>query len=147
MSFAKVCDVCFCGAALAQSIGRWGNFFNSEAFGVPCDLPWKLYIPPINRPLEFAGYEYFHPTFLYESILDFLIFILLLCLFKKLSKTPGIVTCLYIFLYSLARIAVENIRIDSALNIYNFPIAQIVSVFLALSALVSAFCLLSEKRS
>lgn len=74
IKFSQLTDVFMCGSILAQSIGRWGNFFNSEAFGTPTNLPWKLYISPIHRPLEYVNFEYFHPTFLYESILDFLIF-------------------------------------------------------------------------
>ena len=74
ISALKLSDVSALGLALAQSIGRWGNFFNSEAFGKPTELPWKLYIAPQYRPVPYQGYEYFHPTFLYESILDFLIF-------------------------------------------------------------------------
>ena len=62
------------GLILGQAIGRWGNFFNSEAFGSPTNLPWKLYIAPQYRPIPFTNNEYFHPTFLYESCLDLIIF-------------------------------------------------------------------------
>lgn len=89
MSFLKLIDVFLCGTALGQSIGRWGNFFNSEAFGTPTNLPWKLYIPITHRPPQYIDFKYFHPTFLYESIFDFLIFLILLICFKKLSKSPG----------------------------------------------------------
>ena len=136
MSFFKLTDAFLCATPLAQSIGRWGNFFNSEAFGSPTDLPWKLYIAPIHRPIEYINYEYFHPTFLYESILDFFIFIILLSLFKKMSKTPGIITCLYLILYSIVRIFVEHFRIDSVLYISGIPIAQLVSILLILFALI-----------
>lgn len=136
MSFLKLTDVFLCATSLAQSIGRWGNFFNSEAFGTPTNLPWKLYIAPLYRPIEYIDYEYFHPTFLYESILDFLIFIILLSLFKKMSKTPGKITCLYLILYSLVRIFVEHFRVDSVLYIGGIPIAQLVSILLILFALI-----------
>jgi phosphatidylglycerol:prolipoprotein diacylglycerol transferase len=126
----KLLDSFLCATALAQSIGRWGNFFNSEAFGAPTNLPWKLYIPVSHRPLEYINFDYFHPTFLYESILDFLIFITLLALFKKYSKTPGKITALYLILYSLVRIFVEHFRIDSILNVFNIPIAQVMSFIL-----------------
>ena len=59
-------DVLMPSVILGQSIGRWGNFFNNEAFGLPTNSPWKLFIPIQNRPMEFANYEFFHPTFLYE---------------------------------------------------------------------------------
>jgi len=126
ISFLKLTDVFLCASALAQSIGRWGNFFNSEAFGTPTDLPWKLFIPVSHRPLEYINYQYFHPTFLYESILDFIIFIVLLLCFRK--KLPcGTVACLYLILYSIVRIFVEQLRIDSVLNISGIPVAQIMS--------------------
>ena len=136
MEFLKLLDVFFCGTALAQSIGRWGNFFNSEAFGLPTNLPWKLYIPVSHRPPQYINFEYFHPTFLYESILDILIFIILLNLFKRFSKYPGTIAAIYLILYSLARIFVEYLRIDSVLNIYGFPVAQIMSFVLILFAIV-----------
>ena len=57
-----------------HSIGRWGNFFNEEAFGRPTDLPWKLYISPAHRPPEYRSAEFFHPAFLYESLWDLAVF-------------------------------------------------------------------------
>ncbi len=139
ISFKKLADVFLCGSIFAQSIGRWGNFFNSEAFGTPTNLPWKLYISPSHRPVEYLNFEYFHPTFLYESILDFIIFLVLIILFKKMSKIPGRIACLYLILYSAARIVVESCRIDSILNIAGIPIAQIVSLFLITLGIVFLF--------
>lgn len=130
LSFLKLTDVFCCASALSQSIGRWGNFFNSEAFGTPTDLPWKLFISPSHRPLGYINYAYFHPTFLYESILDLLIFVILILLFKKFSKKAGLISCSYLILYSLVRIFVEYFRIDSVLNIGGFPIAQVMSFLL-----------------
>src|SRR5919201_129099 len=51
------------GVAVGLAIGRWGNFFNEEAFGRPTNLPWKLYISPPHRPQGYAGYDFSHPTF------------------------------------------------------------------------------------
>lgn len=130
MNVLSVFDSFMCGTALAQSIGRWGNFFNSEAFGLPYNGFLKLYIPLSHRPAEFANVSYFHPTFLYESILDFVVFLVLILLFKKCSKNPGFITCLYLILYSLVRIYTESLRIDSVLNIHGIPVAQIMSVIL-----------------
>ena len=146
MSFLQLIDSFLCGTALAQSIGRWGNFFNSEAFGAPTNLPWKLFIPISHRPTEFINYEFFHPTFLYESILDILIFVLLLILFKRLSKTPGLVACIYLILYSFARILVESCRVDSVLNIAGIPIAQIISLAIIIFASVFVIILIRKKN-
>ena len=146
MSFLKLIDAFLCGTALGQSIGRWGNFFNSEAFGTPTNLPWKLYIPITHRPTQYIDFQYFHPTFLYESILDFLIFIILLLCFKKLSKSPGVLACLYLIMYSLVRIVVEHFRIDSVLNIDGIPIAQLVSLLIIFISSI-AIVFLSRKKS
>lgn len=134
MSFLKLIDVFLCGTALGQCIGRWGNFFNSEAFGTPTNLPWKLYIPISQRPAQYIQFDYFHPTFLYESILDLMIFLILLAIFKRCSKHPGIIACVYLILYSFVRIFVEHFRIDSVLNLYGFPVAQLVSLVIILFA-------------
>jgi phosphatidylglycerol:prolipoprotein diacylglycerol transferase len=61
-------DIVAPSLALAQAIGRWGNFFNEEAFGGPTDLPWKLFISEPRRPPAYVDQQFFHPTFLYESL-------------------------------------------------------------------------------
>ena len=141
IKFSQLADVFMCGSILAQSIGRWGNFFNSEAFGTPTDLPWKLYISPSHRPVEYLNFEYFHPTFLYESILDFLIFIILLIFFKKTSKISGTSACICLALYSFARFFIEGIRLDSTMNIYGYHIAQIVSLVIIVLSCCLLICL------
>ena len=125
----KLCDVSAIGLSLAQAIGRWGNFFNSEAFGAPTNLPWKLYIAPQYRPIPFQEYQYFHPAFLYESILDVVIFIILLALVKtgKLKK-DGNLALIYLILYSIVRIIVEMFRLDSVKYIFGMPVAIFVSI-------------------
>lgn len=123
---------------LSQSIGRWGNFFNSEAFGLPTYSNWGVFIPIDKRPLEFLNFEYFHPTFLYESVLDLFIFIILFGLYKKNLKS-GTVFYAYLILYSIVRILVESIRIDSVLNIFSIPIAQIVSVILLIIGIIGIY--------
>src|SRR5881397_3463939 len=83
-------DIAAPSLALGQAIGRWGNFFNEEAFGTPTDLPWKLYISPSHRPIEYAQSEFFHPTFLYESLWDAVVFLLLVRLFRdRVDRAPG----------------------------------------------------------
>ncbi len=125
----KLCDVSAIGLSLAQAIGRWGNFFNSEAFGAPTNLPWKLYIAPQYRPIPYQEYQYFHPAFLYESILDVVIFVILLALVKtgKLKK-DGNLALIYLILYSIVRIIVEMFRLDSVKYIFGMPVAIFVSI-------------------
>ena len=108
--------------ALAQSIGRLGNFINIEAYGRVTQLPWRMGI------IEQGKYIEVHPTFLYESIVTFLTFILLTKLSKN-RKFRGEITYIYIVIYSFARIFIENLRTDS-LMFYNVKISMIVSIVL-----------------
>jgi phosphatidylglycerol:prolipoprotein diacylglycerol transferase len=101
LPLAVYLDVVAPSLAVGQGIGRWGNFFNEEAFGTPTTLPWKLYISPPHRPLEYAQAEYFHPTFLYESIWDFFVFGLLLVARRRgFDRAPGSLFLAYLGLYS-----------------------------------------------
>ena len=132
VSFWQLADLVAPSLILGQAIGRWGNFFNSEAFGRPTDLPWKLYIPPSNRPLEYINYEYFHPTFLYESLWNLMVFALLLWLFfwglKNQERLKvGTLALVYAIAYSSGRIWIEGLRTDS-LMLGPLRIAQIVSL-------------------
>lgn len=128
-------DCASCAIPLAQSIGRWGNFFNNEAFGLPTNIGIALRIPIEYRPEQYLNYELFHPAFLYESIADIIVFFIILFISKKTTK-KGIITVIYLILYSIIRIIIEQLRIDSALYIFNIPIAQIVSILIIISALI-----------
>lgn len=136
--FFRVLDISSCGVSLAQAIGRWGNFFNSEAFGYPTNSDWGLFIPVSDRPLPYLNHELFHPAFLYESVLDLFIFFLLLKILKK-SEKPGYTFFGYLILYGTVRIFVENIRIDSVLNISGMPVAIWVSLFCVIAGCIGVF--------
>ena len=128
VSLWQLTDVLVPSLALGQTIGRWGNFFNSEAFGVPTDLPWKLYIPYEHRPPEFRQFAYFHPTFLYESIWNFLVFCLLMYLFFRYPRLRvGTLTLVYFSGYSIGRFFIEGLRTDS-LMLGSVRIAQVMSL-------------------
>ena len=131
---------------IGQAIGRWGNFFNSEAFGKPCNFFWKMYILPQYRPAEYKNEEYFHPTFLYESIADLLIFLILyFALRKKFKECNGLLFCSYLTMYSFIRIFIEFIRTDSVLNIGDIPVAVIVSCVIIIISCLSFFYLYKFK--
>jgi phosphatidylglycerol---prolipoprotein diacylglyceryl transferase len=132
VSFWQLADVVAPALILGQAIGRWGNFFNSEAFGAPTDLPWRLYIPPAQRPPGFEAFDYFHPTFLYESLWNLGVFALLLGLFFRgaLFKSPlktGTLFLVYWVAYSLGRFWIEGLRMDS-LMLGPLRIAQVISL-------------------
>ncbi len=115
-NFWQIADILAVPLALGQSIGRWGNFFNQEAYGSVTDLPWAMMIDGEMR----------HPTFLYESIWDFLVFLTLLVFFRK-AKKPGNVFLLYLVLYSAGRVVIESFRTDS-LMLGPLRVAQVVSL-------------------
>ena len=139
----RALDVIAPSMVLGQAIGRWGNFFNEEAFGRPTDLPWKLYISPPHRPLEFRQAEFFHPTFLYESLWNLLVFALLVGLVRpRLGRHPGAVFFAYVGLYSVGRFLIEALRLDS-FCMGPFRVAQLAS---AAGVLVAAAGLAWARR-
>lgn len=109
---------------LGQAIGRFGNFFNQEAFGGPSQLPWKMWVAPQFRPVSFETTEYFHPTFLYESLG---LLVILAFLLMWLPKHRTTLFGWYLVLYSSLRFIVEFFRIDSDMW-YLLTIAQWASV-------------------
>jgi phosphatidylglycerol---prolipoprotein diacylglyceryl transferase len=124
----RALDVIAPSMILGQALGRWGNFFNEEAFGAPTDLPWKLYISPSHRPADFRQVDFFHPTFLYESLWNLLVFGLLVRgILPRLGRYPGAVFFSYIGLYSVGRFAIESVRLDS-FWIGPFRVGQLASV-------------------
>ena len=132
---------------LAQAIGRWGNFFNEEAFGRPTDLPWKLYIAEPRRPPAFVDHQYFHPTFLYESLWNAAAFLLLyFVLRRRFERAPGALFLAYLGLYSLGRFWVEGLRTDS-LMLGSLRVAQLVSVAAVIVAAVGIPILLRRRRT
>lgn len=133
INFLEMADLVLPTVALAQAIGRWGNFFNSEAHGGPTDLPWAVW----------ADGQYVHPTFLYESLWCFALFWFLLWLDKR-RAFPGQIACLYGMLYSLERGLVEQLRTDS-LMIGSFKQAQILSFFVFVFCL-ALYIILRNKR-
>ncbi len=102
INFLNCLDIFAPAVALGQAIGRWGNYFNSEAHGGPTDLPWAI---PINGELV-------HPTFLYESIWCLLLFVGLI-LYENRRKFQGEIVLIYGALYSVERFFVEGLRTDS----------------------------------
>ncbi len=122
-------DVVMPSLVLGQAIGRWGNFFNSEAFGTPTDLPWKLYIPPERRPPGLEGAQYFHPTFLYESLWNLVVLSVLITLFNRFPQArSGTLVMIYAIGYSVGRFWIEGLRTDSLMVGTSLRIAQAVSL-------------------
>jgi phosphatidylglycerol:prolipoprotein diacylglycerol transferase len=136
LSFWLVADICAPSLILGQAIGRWGNFFNQEAFGGPTDLPWGIFIDKAHRPLQYLQQTHFHPTFLYESLWDFCVFLFLLWVRRRRVIKRGDVFLAYLMLYSLGRFWIEGLRMDS-LMFGGFRVAQVVSLLLVLLASIT----------
>ncbi|MBR6473367.1 MAG: prolipoprotein diacylglyceryl transferase [Firmicutes bacterium] len=124
-NFLDMLDLCAPVIALGQAIGRWGNFFNEEAHGTETDLPWAQII-------DGTGY---HPTFLYESIWCFLLFLFLIWFSNHKRSFSGQLICLYFMLYSFERFFVESLRTDS-LMIGPLRQAQVISIALFIIAFI-----------
>lgn len=157
-SFWQWADIIAPSLALGQAVGRWGNYFNQELFGKPTDLPWGIPIDLLHRPFGYEKFEFFHPTFLYESLLNVLIFLILFAfhLYRLKRKhqphasekqtsvaeskfsiarrcrlfldKQGIIALLYLVLYSLVRISMEQFRIDETPEFFGIRLPIIVSV-------------------
>lgn len=131
ISFWTIADICAPGIILAQGIGRWGNFINQEAYGGPTDLPWGIMIEG----------QKVHPTFLYESLWNVLVFALLIWYRNNKSKVKGETFLLYVAFYSLGRLFIEGLRTDS-LMLGNFRVAQLISI----ASIVISFVIFTYRR-
>lgn len=121
--------------ALAQSFGRWGNFFNAEAYGVECENFFKMGIKNLS------GYKEVHPTFLYESICTFVIFCILRIL-QKNRKFSGQIVFLYLIFYSVCRFFIESIRVDALM----FKGIKITKFMCVISMFFSLYVYLKKKK-
>ena len=143
----RLLDPMACATILGQAIGRWGNYFNSEAYGVPIlSQKWGVFIPEAKRLAQYANYNCFHPTFLYESIADLIAFFILMHVMKNYAqKRYGFTFFLYLVLYSIIRIFIESLRVDSALDVGGFHFAGIVSVILFVVGIIGLVSVRKEK--
>lgn len=135
---------------LAQALGRWGNYFNQELFGYPTNLPWGIPIEMSRRPWQYLNYDYFHPTFLYESIGNLIIFLLLILLqiwlIKKQKNQNSsylprrqagfLLLTSYLLLYSLLRFFTEFIRTDVTPIILGLRFPQLISLLIIMACLI-----------
>lgn len=133
MDFWGILDCITPALALGQSIGRWGNYINGEAYGSVTTLPWG--IPVAEDPFLH------HPTFLYESLWDFGLFLVLMAFFGKAKRT-GNVACTYFIVYSAGRFFIESLRTDSLMI---GPLRQAQMISLCLIA-VAAFALIWRNK-
>ncbi|MDQ1440609.1 MAG: hypothetical protein QOG97_837 [Acidimicrobiaceae bacterium] len=130
LDFPAIMDAVAPALPLAQAIGRWGNYFNQELFGRPTTLPWGLKIDAVNRPAAFAQSATFHPTFLYESLWDLAVVLLVLWIEKHVRLRKGYLFAVYVALYTFGRFFTEYMRIDFAHKILGLRINDWISVII-----------------
>lgn len=124
--FWGLLDVAAPSIIIAQSLGRWGNFFNMEAYGGAVTQDFISYFPEFIQKGMYINGSYYHPTFLYESIWNLGVFIVIIYLVHKV-KTKGVIFFTYFGLYSIGRFFIEGLRTDS-LMVMGLRTAQIVSL-------------------
>jgi len=134
LDFWQMADIVAPSLILGQAIGRWGNFFNQEAYGYETNLPWAMYIDGAYR----------HPTFLYESLWNLMVLAALLLIRRKSYIKKGDLFAAYFALYSLGRVVVESFRTDS-LMFGPFRVAQLVSILGIAAGLL--FILYNHRKS
>lgn len=133
--FLPAINLLFPPMLLSQAIGRLGNFFNKEAFGPPTNLPWKIFIPVSQRPIQYLDQSFFHPTFLYESLLCAMAFgLFFFFLRKRIPKEKYFP--FYLISYGLIRFFTEFYRLDT-FKINNLKIAFFISGAMVLFGIIS----------
>lgn len=136
IDFPNFADALAPGIVLAQAIGRFGNYFNQELFGSPTNLPWGLEIDYSHRPSGFESFETFHPTFLYESLWCVGVAAVLVWAGRKFDLRNGQVFALYVAMYCLGRVWIENLRIDEANHILGLRLNVLTSLVVGLCAVL-----------
>ena len=152
INFLKLTDIISPALILGQAIGRWGNFFNGEAFGSATTLSHlhNLRLPNfiINGMYLYSDadlkFEYRHPTFFYESLWCLLGFIILLIIRRNKKIKTGQVTAIYFIIYGIGRFFIESLRTDS-LMFLNFKVAQIISIIMVLTGII-LYILIQKKQ-
>lgn len=140
MNFLLLLDILVVGVIIAQALGRWGNFFNGEAYGRIVSLSFLkgMHLPKFIIDGMYIDGFYREPTFLYESLFSFLGFIVLLLVRKIKSLRVGQLTGIYFIWYGLERFIIETFRSDS-LMLGNFKMAQIISIISCIGGIYLLF--------
>jgi phosphatidylglycerol:prolipoprotein diacylglycerol transferase len=138
MSFPTWVDIIAPGLALAQAIGRWGNFVNQEVYGAPSNLPWAIYIDPAHRLPEFIDVSHYHPLFLYESLYNLLNMAILLWIGRKFAHRlrTGDIFLTYLVIYPVGRFLLEFLRLDPS-PVAGVNINQTIMAVIAVAAVIA----------
>ena len=133
LSFWLLTDSIVFSLPLMQAIGRWGNYFNQELYGLPTDVSWGIPIEAGRRVAAYATEQYFHPLFLYESMLMLLVFICLVIIVPSVKLKTGALTLLYFLIFPVIRFSLDFFRIEM-LSIGPLLLTQWISILLFVTA-------------
>jgi prolipoprotein diacylglyceryl transferase len=149
LPFWQVADCIAPGLVLAQALGRWGNYFNQELYGKPTDRPWGLEIDQSHRQAPYLNSPTFEPMFLFESLLNVCLFLVLVLFIRKWwNRVPyGTVFALYFGIYNLYRVPLETYKVDTADIFFGQRVNVWVSATLAVIGLVAFAILFHRRRS
>jgi len=147
ISFLQLCDLVAPGLILAQAIGRWGNYFNQEAYGRLITDPALCFFPFAVLIQTSSGAEWHMATFFYESLWNFLVFLFLIIARRKLFRYRGDVFCFYAFLYACGRLVIEDFRMDSLYAASSVRVSQLLSLLICLGVFVRYFILFRSEGS
>ena len=136
VALPPVADAIAPAIALAQAIGRLGNYFNQELFGKPTTVPWALEIDPVHRPAGYEQFATFQPTFLYETLWLLGMVLVLVWADKRFRMGHGRVFALYVLLYCVGRFWIEGLRIDDANVLLGLRLNEWTSILVGLGALI-----------
>ncbi len=129
------------GIAVAQAIGRLGNWFNQELFGYPSTAPWALEIDAAHRPVGMEQYATFEPTFLYELVLNLLAALAIIRIDRRLKLGHGAAFALYIGLYGAIRFVIEGLRTDFSYYVGPLRTNQVTALLVCVGGLAGFFLL------
>ncbi len=136
ISFLTLCDLIAPGLILAQAIGRWGNYFNQECYGLSVLNPALQFFPFAVQIREAEGLQWHMATFFYESLWNIFVFIFLMIARRKWFRYRGDVFFFYAFLYACGRLIIEDFRMDSLYASSSIRISQLLSVIVCLFLLI-----------
>lgn len=147
ISFLTLCDLIAPGLILAQAIGRWGNYFNQECYGLSVLNPALQFFPFAVQIQETDGLQWHMATFFYESFWNFLVFVFLMIARRKWFRYHGDVICFYALLYACGRLVIEDFRTDSLYASSTVRISQLLSVVICILLLIRYMHLFRGKPS